>query len=205
MLSAKTILVPVDWAFGNCGDGKPAAGEDDDGEAGGGEAVGAARFELDAGEGEEEEDEPPPPPHDDSFPHPDTAFDPRSWGLHVLDGCYAMEDLYRAAISGGGVQTPSFEATLRCSFDTAGAYQFWVESEREPRVPIRVVRADVRCDEGTMLHFVDRIMVPPPRTEAPPPWLGGTGFTNPEREMLRAQAHDAIRVVRAQQQLQGRM
>ena len=178
-LRNRTFLVPIDTAFGHCGTGDAAPGS--------GVTVAAA-----AEAGTESSD---PGPHDGRYPHPRTAFPERCFNMHVLRGCYLIEDLYNQALH-GGVETSGFEATLKAGFSVGGAYSFWVDSEREPRIVTRVVKSDIRCDGGSIVHFVDRILHPPAAHDAPLPYLGATDWSNPERDDLRSRVKAMCQIVR---------
>ena len=94
---------------------------------------------------------------DMDFDHTEDPF----WGLHFLDGCYLVEDFQ---IFPMGVEAVDERNVLRVRLDSDGE---WIVEARERdnvgeswSTPAKVIRPNLKCENGTILHVVDRLLIP---------------------------------------------
>ena len=87
------------------------------------------------------------------------CFDQSCWGVHKLNGPYRMEDLFMLSNFGtGGMQTSDGLHTLLCQINEEGEYSIWLNIKGQPRRVVRVLKGDIVCASGTIVHIVDKIM-----------------------------------------------
>ena len=83
------------------------------------------------------------------------------WGLHFIDGFYLVEDFQMFTM---GVETIDQKHVLRVRLDADG--EWMVEARERDNVgqrwstPAKVVRPNLKCENGTILHVVDRLLLP---------------------------------------------
>ena len=91
-----------------------------------------------------------------------TAGDEDCWDTHVLAGPYCMQDLYNLGAGGpGNMLCRNMAYTLSVGINERGEFTVWVGKHGHPRRVVRVELQDQRCKNGTIVHFVDRIIYPP--------------------------------------------
>lgn len=105
------------------------------------------------------------------FVPPDSAFldefvdtwDEDCWGTHILGGPYGMQDLYILGNQGPGMLLcANMHHTMNCRLNEVGEYILWLGNRNQPRRVVRVIdgKRDVRVENGTVLHMVDKIIYP---------------------------------------------
>jgi hypothetical protein len=105
------------------------------------------------------------------FVPPDSAFldefvdtwEDDCWGTHILGGPYQMQDLYILGNQGPGMLLcGNMEQTMNCRLNEVGEYVLWLGTRNQPRRVVRVIdgKRDIRVENGTILHMVDKIIYP---------------------------------------------
>ena len=86
------------------------------------------------------------------------AFEHACWGVHIVDGPYSVADLSDQA----KVQ-PRHEDVrhvLRFRFDMRGVCTTWLDSDSKPPRKARILKSNIKCAGGTIIHVVDKILYP---------------------------------------------
>ena len=94
-----------------------------------------------------------------SLPRPaEEAFETDCWGVHIIDGPYQVSDLADQA----RVQPRhrDLRHSLRFRFDMRGVCTVWLDSDSKPPRKARIVKSNVKCAGGTILHVIDKILYP---------------------------------------------
>jgi len=122
-----------------------------------------------------------------------STFEPRCWGAHVLEGPYKMEDFYM--LDAGRVDTVGMLCQLQCAVNGTGKYVIWVRSEKGPCIKARVLKANIECEHGIVVHIVDRILHPEVDVQAAPlPYVGTMReYGSKSTKDLRADTMETVR------------
>jgi len=100
-------------------------------------------------------------PHDRGFSE-ETFFDEACWGTHILRGPYQMRDLHDLSNYGpGNLECEDCINNLSVGINESGEFIVWVGKVGHPQRKCRVERQDINVKNGTVLHFVDRVLFPP--------------------------------------------
>lgn len=100
-------------------------------------------------------------PHDRGF-GTDTIFDEDCWGTHLLRGPYLARDLYGFASEGTGeLLCANGRHHLSAGMNERGEFTVWIDRKGHPRRVVRVEEPDVCVQNGTIVHFVDKVIFPP--------------------------------------------
>ena len=100
-------------------------------------------------------------PHDRGFSD-ETFFDELCWGTHILNGPYQMRDLHDLSNYGpGNLLCSDMENDLSVGINEMGEFVVWIGKVGHPQRKCRVERGDINVKNGTVLHFVDRCLLPP--------------------------------------------
>ena len=100
-------------------------------------------------------------PHDRSFGS-DTHFDEDCWGTHIIHGPYLARDLYGFASEGKGeLLCANGVHHLSVGINELGEFTVWIDRKGHPRRVVRIEESDVFTQNGTVVHFVDKVIFPP--------------------------------------------
>ena len=58
------------------------------------------------------------------------------------------------------MSTDILSALLRCGRSDEG-YCVWVHTDTRPQLKARVLKSNLRCEHGVLVHVIDRILHPP--------------------------------------------
>lgn len=97
-------------------------------------------------------------PENEAFYENLATFETQCWDVHVLDGAYRIADL--AQLNGGFVRSCKSNVVLRVKITVQGTYTAWIHGDSNPPSRARIRKADIVCQNGTIVHLVDRILMP---------------------------------------------
>lgn len=96
-------------------------------------------------------------PEDGAFLGSLSNFEDQCWNVHVLDGSYRIADL--ANMKSGYIRTRD-NTVLRAKLNIKGKYECWIHGDSHPPSKAKVVKADIICQNGTVIHLVNRVLYP---------------------------------------------
>ena len=100
-------------------------------------------------------------PHDRGFSE-ETIFSEDCWGTHILRGPYNIRDLYDLSNNGpGNILCDDMDNSLSVGMNGSGEFVVFISKVGHPDRICRVERSDVNVENGTVVHFVDKVLFPP--------------------------------------------
>jgi hypothetical protein len=97
----------------------------------------------------------------------DTIFTESCWSTHIINGPYHMRDLYDLSNNGtgdillSGSNDDGSMNQISTSLNEVGEFIVSVNKVGHPKKICRIERQDIDIENGSVLHFIDRVLFPP--------------------------------------------